>query len=150
MLKTSTIVACVLALSAPAALAQSGNWISSTMPPGPNDAAGGANGAANVRNVGTPAPSANQTAGTGTTSSSILSQTVKQESAAGVQSSSYTRQAQMRYGMQNTAQAPNDRLVSTTEPQRGPHRVAITDEYGHKYDSEGNRLNAAGYPVSMH
>ena len=31
---------------------------------------------------------------------------------------------------------------------RGPHKVAITDEYGFHYDSAGNRLNSAGYVVA--
>jgi hypothetical protein len=33
---------------------------------------------------------------------------------------------------------------------RGPHQVAFRDEYGFRYDSEGNRLDGRGYVVSPH
>ena len=33
------------------------------------------------------------------------------------------------------------------EPANRPHRVAMTDEYGNKYDHKGNRLDARGYPM---
>lgn len=50
MLKTTTIAACVLALSGGVALAQ-GNY----MPAGPNAAPGGATGSAPANTIGTPA-----------------------------------------------------------------------------------------------
>jgi hypothetical protein len=33
-------------------------------------------------------------------------------------------------------------------PTHGLHQVAITDEYGFRYDRWGNRLNAAGYVIA--
>jgi len=36
-------------------------------------------------------------------------------------------------------------IDTASAPARGPHKVAITDEYGFRYDRWGNRLNAAGY-----
>ena len=133
MLKTTTIAACVLALSGSAALAQS-SW----MPPGgANDAAGGANGAARVRDIGTAAPSVDQTAGGRTTSTTILSQSNKQQSAAGAARSDYSSQAQMQYGAQN-AQAMGQ--------AGGSQGAYITDEYGNRYDSRGNRIGR-GQPV---
>ena len=33
---------------------------------------------------------------------------------------------------------------------RGPHQLAFRDEYGFRYDSDGNRLNARGYVISPH
>ena len=44
------------------------------------------------------------------------------------------------------AQSMTSSLPSTAG--RGPHKVAITDEYGFHYDSAGNRLNSAGYVVA--
>ena len=49
------------------------------------------------------------------------------------------------------AGAANAQSMMSTMPStagRGPHKVAITDEYGFHYDSAGNRLNAAGYVVA--
>jgi hypothetical protein len=127
MLKTSTIVACVLALSGSVAMAQ--NWPSQWMPPGPNDAPGGANGPARVRDIGSPTGNVDQNYTGRTSSTSILSQTNKQQSAAGAAHSDYTSQAQLQYGGQS----------------RG--NVYMTDEYGFKYDSRGNRLDARGKPM---
>ena len=127
MLKTSTLVACVLALSGSAAMAQS--WPSNWMPPGPNDAPGGANGPARVRDIGSPTGNVDQNYTGRTSSTSILSQTNKQQSAAGAPRSDYTSQAQLQYGAQ----------------PRG--NVYMTDEYGFKYDSRGNRLDARGNPM---
>ena len=40
-------------------------------------------------------------------------------------------------------------IVDTASPPaRGPHAAAITDEYGFRYDSWGNRLNGAGYVIA--
>lgn len=136
MLRISTIAACVLALSAPVALAQS-NW----MPPGPSDAPGGANGAAPTRDVGS-SGTAYQTGDSRSTSSSILEQRLKQESAAGSWAPAYNTGAPAGY----TSQA-----MTMDDPMRGGrHRVAFTDEYGFRYDSRGDRLNAQGYVISPH
>ena len=51
MMKRSMIAACVLALSAGTAFAGD-NWMTNWVPPGPNDAPGGANGAAPTHDVG--------------------------------------------------------------------------------------------------
>ena len=130
MLKRSMIAACVLALSAGTAFAGD-NWATNWIPPGPNNAAGGANGAAPTRDVGTDTPNVGDTSGAGTTSSSILEQRLKQQSAAGVANPAYN--------------APNDRVQAwgsnqpvATSRGRG---VYITDEYGTKYDSRGFRIN---------
>jgi hypothetical protein len=51
----------------------------------------------------------------------------------------------------NTASAPYVGQAQMSEPEgRGPHHIAITDEYGFKYDSRGNRLDANGYVISPH
>lgn len=39
-------------------------------------------------------------------------------------------------------------IVDDASPPAGPHRVAITDEYGFHYDRWGNRLNGAGHVVA--
>jgi hypothetical protein len=39
-------------------------------------------------------------------------------------------------------------VVSTSPPAHGLHKVAITDEYGFRYDTWGNRLNRAGHVVA--
>ena len=33
---------------------------------------------------------------------------------------------------------------------RGPHQVAFRDEYGFRYDADGNRLDGRGYVMSPH
>jgi hypothetical protein len=35
-------------------------------------------------------------------------------------------------------------------PDRGPHQVAFRDEYGFRYDADGNRLDGRGYVMSPH
>ena len=35
-------------------------------------------------------------------------------------------------------------------PDRGPHQVAFRDEYGFRYDADGNRLDARGFVISPH
>ncbi len=146
MWKSSTIAACVLALSGSAAMAQT-NGMTGWMPSGPNDAPGGANGPARVRSIGQGDPNVNDTAGSRTTSSSMLKQEIKTESAMGATSApgSYAY-GQYRPGYAYQAQA----LTADTEPAYGPHRVYLTDEYGFKYDSQGNRLNSRGYVISPH
>jgi hypothetical protein len=39
-------------------------------------------------------------------------------------------------------------IVDNDMPTPGPHKVAITDEYGFHYDRWGNRLNGGGYVVA--
>lgn len=87
MLKTMTIAAGVLAFSGGVALAQ-GNF----MPPGPNAAPGGAGGSAPASTIGTPSANAQDTVG-GTRSTTILSQTNKNQSAAGMSRSDYSNTA---------------------------------------------------------
>ena len=35
-------------------------------------------------------------------------------------------------------------------PDRGPHQAAMKDEYGFRYDAQGNRLDARGNVISPH
>ncbi len=37
---------------------------------------------------------------------------------------------------------------SASPPAHGPRKVAITDEYGFRYDAWGNRLNSAGHVIA--
>jgi len=53
-------------------------------------------------------------------------------------------------GNPNMAAAPMPSAPMMTRQQDGPHQVAFKDEYGFRYDSEGNRLNARGYVISPH
>jgi hypothetical protein len=66
------------------------------------------------------------------------------------------------YGMSGTSQlgAPLEKggKLSTQHamgpepmpPDRGPHQVAFRDEYGFRYDADGNRLDARGNVMSPH
>ncbi|SJZ40162.1 hypothetical protein SAMN02745126_00888 [Enhydrobacter aerosaccus] len=134
MTKISLMTACALVLSGSMAMAQ--------MPAGPNSGPGGASGAAPTRDVGT-LPNAATTSNSTSTSSSILEQQNKQVSAG---------QAEPRgsygQGYRQQATAPMDSQASCGGP--GRHQVAITDEYGFKYDSCGNRLNAQGHSMAPH
>jgi hypothetical protein len=126
MLKTTTIAACVLALSGSLALAQSA---AQYMPPGGSyNAPYGTNGSAPLRDVGAPSANATDTAGGGTSSTSILSQSNKNQSAAGMPSSNYGSGAQQAYG------------GGMSGDQANPNSVCITDEYGYKYNCRGNRI----------
>jgi hypothetical protein len=133
MLKTSTIAACVLALSGGVAMAQ--------MPPGPNAAPSGAGGSAPVNTIGSPTANAQDTLNGGTRSTTILSQSNKNQSAAGMPRSDYSAGAQMQYGTQPTYQAQG-------MGGDNPRAVAITDEYGNKYNSRGDRIGH-GRPMRM-
>src|SRR5260370_15709574 len=93
--KISIIAAGVLALSGGIALAQ--NSPSGWMPNGPNAAPGGAGGAAPIGTVGSPTANAQDTLNGGTRSTTILSQTNKNQSAAGIPRSEYHAQAQVQY-----------------------------------------------------
>ena len=123
MTKISLITVCALVLSGSAALAQ-GNW-----PAGPNSGPGGASGAAPTTN-----------------SSSVTQQQNKE------MSSGQTAPDGRYYGQSGTY---NQQATAPMEAQmgcggQGPHQVAITDEYGFKYDSCGDRLNARGNLISPH
>jgi hypothetical protein len=127
MLKTSTIAACVLALSGSVALAQ-------IMPVGPNTAPGGAGGSAPPSSIGSPSANVQDTLGGGTRSTTILSQTNKNQSAAGMSRSDYSSGAQLQYGTQ-----PQQAQGMMGGPDR-PRGVAITDEYGNQYNSRGDKI----------
>ena len=127
MLKTSTIAACVLALSGSVALAQ-------IMPAGPNSAPGGAGGAAPASSIGSPSANVQDTLGGGTRSTTVLSQTNKNQSAAGMSRSDYSSGAQLQYGTQ-----PQQAQSQMGGPDR-PRGVAITDEYGNQYNSRGDKI----------
>jgi hypothetical protein len=138
MLKTTTIAACVLVLSGSLALAQT-----NVLPPGgAYNAPGGANGAAPLRDVGTPSANANDTASGGTSSTSMLSQSNKNQSAAGMPSSSYS------YGMPGGQSAGSQYGYGPQQAYGGmsgdqnanPNAVCITDEYGYKYNCRGDRI----------
>jgi hypothetical protein len=93
LFRTSTIAACVLALSGGAALAQ--NQHLPAAPPG-NVGPGGSTGTGTVGSIGTDTPNADQAA-PGTNSTSVLSHTNKAQSAAGAPQSNYSAGEQSRY-----------------------------------------------------
>jgi hypothetical protein len=127
MLKTSTIAACVLALSGSVALAQ-------IMPVGPNTAPGGAGGSAPASSIGSPSANVQDTLGGGTRSTTVLSQSNKNQSAAGMSRSDYSSGAQLQYGT-----GPQQAQSQMGGPDR-PRGVAITDEYGNQYNSRGDKI----------
>jgi len=143
MTKTLLTTVCALVLSSSAALAQS-NWA----PPGPNSGPGGASGAAPTRDVGTQ-PNVGNTPSDATTSSSMTQQQMKEMNAG-------QRAPDGRYyGQPGTYNQYNQQAAAPMESQMGcgapgPHQVAITDEYGFKYDSCGDRLSARGNVISPH
>ena len=142
MLKTSTIAACVLALSGGMAMAQ-------MMPPGPNAAPGGAGGSAPANTIGSPSANAQDTLGGGTRSTTVLSQSNKNQSAAGMPRSDYSAGAQMQYGTQPTYQAQGRGMSGMSSGgSDNPRAVAITDEYGNQYNSRGDRIGH-GRPMRM-
>jgi hypothetical protein len=138
MWKTSTIAICALALSGSFAMAQTYNQSPGWMPGAPGNPPGGAGGPAPVRDIGSSTANANQTADGRTSSTSMLSQSNKAQSAAGMSSSDYGQgvggrsaqyggsQAQMQYGTQDSC--------------GNTGAVAITDEYGRRYNCRGDRL----------
>jgi hypothetical protein len=125
MLKTSTIVACVLAASGSAALAQTYS-----------NAPSGAGGAAPTRDIGGPSANANATAPGGTQSTTVLSQSNKQQSAAGMPSGNYDQNMQGNY----TSQAQAAQGVMQPGEMNNPNAAYITDEYGYQYNSRGDRI----------
>ena len=143
MTKTLLTTVCALVLSGSAALAQS-NWA----PPGPNAGPGGASGVTPTRDVGTQ-PNVRNTPSDATTSSSMTQQQIKEMNAG-------QRAPDGRYyGQPGTYNQYNQQAAAPMESQLGcgapgPHQVAITDEYGFKYDSCGDRLNGRGNVMSPH
>jgi hypothetical protein len=92
-------------------------------------------------------PTAKDLATGQTQSTSMLEQQVKMQSQAGAPQApvgGYNGSVGLGGPDRYQAQAVSD------EPTRGPHRVAMTDEYGFKYDARGDRLDARGYLISPH
>ncbi len=139
MLKISTIAACALALSSGVALAQN------PMPPGPNAAPGGAGGSAPASSIGSPSANVQDNMGGGTRSTTVLSQTNKNQSATGMSRSDYSSGAQLQYGTQPQYQAQGPGMMGGPDNPRG---VAITDEYGNQYNSRGDKIGR-GRPMRM-
>lgn len=139
MLRISTIATCALALSSGVALAQ-------TMPPGPNAAPYGAGGSAPASSIGSPSANVQDNMGGGTRSTTVLSQTNKNQSAAGMSRSDYSSGAQLQYGTQPQYQAQGQGMMGG--PSDNPRAVAITDEYGNKYNSRGDKIGR-GQPARM-
>jgi hypothetical protein len=130
MWKTSTIAICALALSGSFAMAQTYNQ---------SRGMDGANGPAPVRDIGGATANANQTVDGRTSSTSMLSQSNKAQSAAGMSSSNYGNGPIAAQGPYSGSQAP--------QMQSGPQdscgnagAVAITDEFGNRYNCRGDRL----------
>ena len=143
MTKTSLITACAIVLTSSAALAQ-GNWT----PSGPNSGPGGTTGAAPTRDVGTqPNVGSNWS---GTTTSSSMTQQENKEMNAGQRAPDgrYYGQPGSYNQYNQQAAAPMESQMGCGAP--GPHQVAITDEYGFKYDGCGDQLNARGNVISPH
>jgi hypothetical protein len=152
MLKTMTIAACVLALGSSLAFAQTSAQYNSpggVMPPGGSyNAPQGANGSAPLRDVGTPSANATDTANGGTSSTTILSQSNKNQSAAGMPSSNYgqgmpggqSAGSQVAAPVYGTQYGTQQAYGGMSGDQRNPNGVCITDEYGHKYNCRGDRI----------
>jgi hypothetical protein len=131
MLRISTIAAGALALSSSVALAQ-------IMPPGPSAAPGGAGGSAPASSIGSPSANVQDNMGGGTRSTTVLSQTNKNQSAAGMSRSDYSSGAQIQYGTQPQGQFQAQGM--TGGPSDNPRTVAITDEYGNQYNARGDKI----------
>ena len=132
-----SILAAILALTGGAALAQSGPG--GMMPAGPNAAPGGANGAAPVSAIGSPTANARDTLNGGTRSTSVLSQSNKNQSASGMSRSDYDANTRQRSGTYRDQAMGMHRDVSSGTND-DPRAVAITDEYGNRYNSRGERI----------
>jgi len=135
------IAAGALALSGGAVLAQtnSSDWL----PSGPNSAPGGANGAAPMISVGDPSANARDTVNGGSRSTSLLSQSNKNQSAAGLPSTNYNSGRQVRYeeapsAYQSQAQYQGSMIVSDFADN--PRAVVVIDEFGNRYNSRGERI----------
>jgi hypothetical protein len=138
MWKISTLAICALALSGSLAMAQTYN-----------QSPGGAGGPAPVQDIGATTANANQTVNGQTSSTSMLSYSNKAQSAEGMSGSNYGNgpvatnsryypdsQAQMQYGGSQV------QMQYGTQDSCGNTRaVAITDEYGRRYNCRGDRLS---------
>ena len=147
--RISTLAAIALTLSDGAAFAQTGPG--GMMPAGPNAAPGGAGGAAPATTIGSPTANAQDTLSGGTRSTTVLSQSNKNQSAAGMSRSDYDATSQRQYGTQPMPeqyrnQAEGAQHTFSTGNTDNPSSVAITDEYGNKYNSRGERIGH-GRPV---
>lgn len=124
------------------------------MPAGPGTAPNGADGAQPTPTVGSSGGTA-RNSGTGQTqSSSMLSQQMKMQSQAGGQTTGYNQSSngpmgnqtngQMdsqpaRYGQTANANMNGGASMGGGKMYHG-RNVAITDEYGNKYDEQGQRI----------
>jgi hypothetical protein len=138
MWKTSTIAICALVLSGSLAMAQTYSPSPGWVPPAPGNPPGGAGGPAPVRDIGGSTANANQTVGGQTESTSILSQTNKAQSAAGMSSSNYGNGPIAAQGPRSQAQQMQYGGAQDSCATTGA--VAITDEYGNRYNCRGDRL----------
>jgi hypothetical protein len=150
MWKTSTLAICALVLSGSLAMAQTYSPSPGWVPPAPGNPPGGAGGPAPVRDIGGSTANANQTAGGQTSSTSMLSYSNKAQSAEGMSSSNYGNgpggqsggsqgayygsQTQMQYGGSQMQYGAAQDSCGTAGA------VAITDEYGNRYNCRGDRL----------
>ena len=147
MWKTSTIAICALVLSGSLAMAQTYNQSPGWVPPAPGNPPGGAGGPAPVRDIGSSTANANQTVNGQTESTSMLSQSNKAQSAAGMSSSNYGNGPVAAQGPYYGSQARMQDGRSQAQMQYGAQdscgntgAVAITDEYGRRYNCRGDRL----------
>ena len=152
-MKTIAIASTLLLLAAPLAFAQ--------LPGGPTTAPGGADGPARPASVGNTSSTAADTGSGRTQSSTMLMERIKADSAAGAVNSpapSYDESVGLGRGAYGrtigAGPAVGSSQALTAQAQldegTGPHRVAITDEYGFKYDARGDRLDARGNVISPH
>ena len=87
-----------------------------------------------VNSIGSPSANAQDNMGGGTRSTTVLSQSNKNQSAAGMSRSDYSSGAQLQYGTQ-----PQQAQGMMGGPDN-PRGVAITDEYGNQYSSRGDKI----------
>jgi hypothetical protein len=150
MWKTSTIAICALVFSGSLAMAQTYGQSPGWMPPAPGNPPGGAGGPAPVRDIGGATANANQTADGRTSSTSMLSYSNKAQSAEGLSSSNYGNgpggQSGGSQGAYYGSQAQMQDGGSQGQIQYGAQAscgnngaVAITVEYGHRYNCRGDR-----------
>ena len=50
--------------------------------------------------------------------------------------------------MANAPSAPLPSRAYDAPPDRGPHQASMKDEYGFRYDAQGNRLDGRGHIIS--
>lgn len=142
MLKSPTLAACVLALSGSVALAQ-------TQPSPAPAAAPGTTTAPAPSTIGTQQPS-----GMVYGSQTHLTQTTGGQTTGGINGQGYGMQGQgapgqgMRDpGLQDPDTQNQAQLPSPTDSPRG---AAITDEYGNRYNSRGDRIGRGQPAAKQH